>query len=278
MMILVPLIVFPIVAALYYTVAKKTNQTDIKNKLVDSLQQDNYELEKSPAAINVRNHLNTESTACQQLSSGPATNKPSNTLINIDKTETSTHSKQKKQARQMVGGTIDETFTDLISSTATLIDTEVELVRAGYIHPSTGKRKLSRKNKGSYITAKNGKIFDARKIISVMQKKFANGNSKEKYEDSMALKLQMLQAGINTLIARDELPENFAIPDDCIVHRIVKNVTYGELKQIADIKSLSAQLEGFHDTERIIVSTSQRPRIKALKINYKISKPTPLKH
>ena len=282
MMILVPFIAFSMVAALCYTVThrhKKTNQLDIKNKLFNVMQKDRYEQAKTPISISTRNHQNTKPRAHLELNNGSPTNKPSNTFIDIDETETATHSEHKKQASQMTGETLDPLVADNTYSTVIFNDTELALIRAGYKHRSTGKRKISRRHKSNYITARNGKIYDTRKIIDVMQKKLTNGASKKSYEDNMTLKLQLLQAGIKALMAQDELPKNFVMPDNCTVHRIVKNVTYGELKQTANTKNSSIELEGSGNTEYLSVSTTtQRPKIKALKINYKVKNSTLLKH
>jgi hypothetical protein len=276
MMILVPFIAFSMVAAIYYTVThhdKKTNQLGIKNKLSNVMRKDRYEQIKTPTSISARNHRNTKPRTHLKLNHDSTTIMPSNTFIAIDETKTTTHSEQKKQMSQKTGKNLDQMVTDDIYSTVVFNNAELELIRAGYIHRSTGKRKISRKNKNNYITTRNGKIFDAQKIINVMQKKLTNGNCKERYEDNMALKLQSLQAGINALMTQDELPKSFEIPDNCIVHRIVKNVTYGELKQIANTKMSSIELDGSQNTENVNVNTTQRPRIKALKINYKVKIP-----
>jgi len=283
MMILVPFIAFSMVAALYYTVThhhNKTNQLGIKNKLFSVMQKDRCEQAKTPTSISARNHRNTEPRAHLKLhyDSDSTTIKPSNTYIDIDETATTSHSEQKKQVRQKTGKTLDQMVADDTYSTVIFSNTELEFIRAGYIHCSTGKRKISRKNKSNYITARNRKIFDTRKIIKVMQKKLTNGTSKERYEDNATLKLQLLQAGVNALMAQDELPKNFVMPDDYIVHRIVKNVTYGELKQTANTKKQSIELQGSRNTENINVNTTQRPRIKALKINYKVRNASLFKH
>jgi len=284
MMILTPFIAFSMVAALYYTVThhqKKTNQLGIKNKLFNVMQKDRNEQAKTPTptSISARNHRNTKPRVHLKLNRDSTTINPSNTFIDIDETKTTSHSEQKKQVRQKTEKTLDQMVADETYATVIFNDTELELIRAGYIHHSTGKRKISRKNKSNYITARNGKIFDTRKIIKVMQKKLTNGTSMEKCEDNnMTLKLQLLQVGINRLMAQDELPKNFVMPDDYIVHRVVKNVTYGELNQTANTKKRSIELEGSCNTENINVNTTQRPRIKALKINYKARSSSLFKH
>ena len=281
MMILVPFIAFSMVAALYYTVThhhNKTNQLGIKNKLFSVMQKDRCEQAKTPTSISARNHRNTKPRAHLKLNHGSTTFNPSNTFVDIDETENILHREQKRQVGQKTGKTVDQMVADDTYATVIFNNTELELIRAGYIHRSTGKRKISRKNKSNYITARNRKIFDTRKIIKVMQKKLTNGTSKERYEDNATLKLQLLQAGVNALMAQDELPKNFVMPDDYIVHRIVKNVTYGELKQTANTKKSSIELEGSCNTENINVNTTQRPRIKALKINYKVRNSSLFKH
>lgn len=280
MMILIPFIAFSMISALYYTVTRHKNisQLSIKNKLYNVIQENRCELARMPTATNTTNLRNTEPIAHQELNNGPATNKPSNTFFGTDETKMTTRNEQKEQVSQMTGETLDQLFANVTYSTILFSDSELELIRAGYTHRLTGKRKISRKNKGSYITARNGKIFDARKIIKVMQKKFTKENSRGKSENSMALKLQALHTGINALMTQNELPKNFVMPDKCIVHRFTRNVTYGELKHMIKTRKLSVQLKDPRNTENIIVNPSHQPRIKTLKINYKIKNSPPSIH
>ena len=280
MMILVPFIAFSLAAALFYKIThhKKANSSGTKHKLFKVMQKNGYGTTKT-TATNAINYRHIKPTAHQALHFESAASKPSHSFIDVDKTKATIHSSQKKQPNQLAGNTLEWEVTPTAFSTASFNDTELEHIRAGYIHRSTGKRKISRKNRDSYITARNGKIFDARKIIKVMQQKSANENGNASHENSMALKLQLLQAGIRALMAQDELPANFTLPDNCIVHCTVKNVTYGELKQLAGAEKLTVHTMGSTRRENIIANPrTQQPKIKALKINYKIRGAKPLKH
>lgn len=272
MMIFVPFIAFSLAAALYYKVThqKKSSQSGAKNKLFNITQKIGYAPTKT-TTINTNNHRQIRPSAHQALSYGSATNKPFSSCIGIDETK-------KKQLSQLTGNTLNQKVTNTTRSIIIFTDTELEHIRAGYIHQSTGKRRLSSSNRDSYITGRNGKIFDARKIIKVMQKKIANEYSNESHENSMAFKLQLLQAGIRALMAQDELPKNFALSDNCIVHRTVKNVTYGELKKIAKTRKLTVHGENPGNRKNIISNSFQQPRITAIKINYRIKSTRPFKH
>ncbi len=271
LLILLPFATFSILTALYDTMnrQRRINQLSIENKRLNVMQKDRYELVESPTAFSVRYQPNTEQSTLQDCRPD-GKNKTSYTFPDNNEADNNNGSVPKKQIIQMDA--------DVTYPVIKLNDTELEQVRAGYLQRMTGERKISKKNKESYITARNGKIFDVRKIIQVMQKKIVNGNCKREHKDNMMLKLNSLQMGIYALMAQDELQKDFAIPDDCIVYRTVKSVTYGELKQMVEKEKLAAQLAEFRNTDNIIVSTSQRSKIKTLKINYKVKNPTPNKH
>lgn len=271
MMILVPFIAFSLAATLFYKVTsqKKSSQSDTKNKLYNTTQQIGYAPTKT-TIINTSNHQEIKPAAPQAPSHGSATNKPFNSYIDVDETK-------KKQRSQLTGNTLNPKVTNTNGSIVSFNDTELEHIRAGNIHQSTGKRRLSGNNRDSYIAGRNGKIFDARKIIKVMQKKIANENNNESHENSMAFKLQLLQAGIHALMAQDELPESFALSDNCIVHRTVKNVTYGELKKLAKTRKLTVHRDSPGNGNNNIADSTQQPRIKAIKINYRLKSAKPFK-
>jgi hypothetical protein len=279
MMILIPFIAFSLAAALFYKVAhyKKNNQSNTKNKLFNIMHKPGYATTKT-TAVNAINYRNIRPAADQALRYGPATNKTVNSCIDIDEIKATGHNELKKPLRQITGNTLDQKAANTNCSTVSFNDSELGHIRAGYIHRSTGKRKLSSKNRDSYIAGKDGKVFDARKIIKVMQKKFANENGNKSHENSMALKLHLLQAGIHALMAQDELPESFTLPDHCIVHRTVKNVTYGELKKFAKTRKPAVLAENPSNWAEIIAKPPRQPRIKALKINYKIRNSKPFTH
>ena len=276
MMILIPFIAFSLAAALLYKVAhhKRNNQSGTKNKLYNIMHKPDYASTK----ITAINHRNIRPTAHQALHYGLAINKPANSYIDVDETKTTGQNGLKKQPRQPAGNNLDQKAVRTNCSTVSFNDSELGHIRAGFIHRSTGKRKLSSKNRDSYIAGRDGKIFDARKIIKVMQKKFANENGNKSYENGAALKLHLLQAGIHALMAQGELPESFTLSDHCIVHRTVKKVTYGELKKLVKTSKPAVHKENPCNWSEIIAKPPQQPRIKALKINYKIRSTKPFTH
>ena len=79
-------------------------------------------------------------------------------------------------------------------------------------------------------------------------------------------------------MAQNELPESFVLSDSCIVYRTVKNVTYGELKILANTKKQTVHADSSCNRENIIAHPSRQPRIKALKIKYRIRSVKPFKH
>lgn len=279
MMILIPFIAFSLAAALFYKMARhtKNNRSGTKNKLFNIMHKPDYASTKT-TAVNATNHWNIRPTAHQALHYGSAINKPANSYIDVDETENIGHNELKKQSRRPAGSTLDQKAARTNFSTVSFNDSELEHICAGFIHRSTRKRKLSSKNRDSYIAGRDGKIFDARKIIKVMQKKFANESGSKSYENGTALKLHLLQAGIHALMAQNELPENFTLSDQCIVHRTVKNVTYGELKKLVKTRKPAVYKENPCNRVEIIAKPTQQPRIKALKINYKIRNSKPFTH
>lgn len=259
-------------SALYNAVnrQRRISHLHIENERLNVLQKDRYELIQSPILLSAKHQQNTVQTSCQNWHPDVKNNNPAKITSDIMGLEVNNDSEEKSLFNRKI--------VNKIYPTITFNAAELELIRAGYVQRMTGKRKISKNNKNSYITGRKGKIFDVHKIIQVVQKKITNGNFQKEQIDNTIIKLNSLQMGINALTAQDELPKGFAIPDDCIVYRTVKNVTYGELKQIAEKEQLTAQLAEFHHMDNIIVKTSQKSKITTLKINYKLRHPSSYKH
>jgi hypothetical protein len=272
LLIFAPFIAILMISAIYDAVnrQRRISHLSIENKRLNVLQKDRYELIQSPIMLSAKHQQNTVQASCQNWNHDVKNNNPAKIIPDMMGLKVNNDSEEKSLINQKTA--------NVIYPTITFNAAELELVRAGYILRITGRRKISKNNKNSYITGRKGKIFDVRKIIQVVQKKITNGNFQEKQIDDTIIKLNSLQMGINALTARDELPKDFAIPDDCIVHRTVKNVTYGELKQIAEKEQLTAQLAEFHHMDNIIVKTSQKSKITILKINYKLKHSSSYKH
>ena len=172
MMILAPFIAFSMAATLLYKTVcqKKTNQPSTTNKLSNMLHKIDYALTKT-ATVNVMDHRKIRSKTHQALEYSWAVKKPSNSRIGVDKSEATHHNEQTWQPGQLAGNTFDQKVTDTSSSNVLFNDAELEFIRARYVRQSTEKYKIRNKNKSSHITGRDGKIFDAHKIIKVMQKK-----------------------------------------------------------------------------------------------------------
>lgn len=272
LLILAPFIAFLVITALFDAVnrQRRIGHLHIENDQLNVLQQDSYELIQSPTMLSAKYQQNTEQNSRQGWHSDEKNHNPSKLTPSRVGIEVNNGNEGKRLVNQETA--------NVKCPTITFSAAELELLYAGHIQRMTGKRKISKRNKNSYITGGKGKIFDVRKIIQIVQKKIANGNFQEEPIENPMIKLNSLQMGINALMVQNELPKDFTIPDDCVVHRTVKNITYGELKQIEEKEQLSAQLAAFHPGDDVIVKTAQKSKIKTLKINYKLRNSSSYKH